>query len=464
MSQLSRSGQFLNTIQSNWQTSNSSSFESESDITDFRAKVDRKLLEKMLDGSDGSVESAQDFFSKASSQSGAIISFPQIWKLQAMNRKDPEIRIIGSLSQVRSARKLIMDVMDPHRNRVVMKIDVSFADHSFIIGKGGKRIKSIMDATQTQIHLPDENLIKSEVKSNIVTITCDSLQKADEARQMIRQSLPLTLAFEVLVFAEKFFLLDHKHPMIEYYQRRYNVVIAFNYNSPQTTEWIDVVVEVRGSRLHFDQLYEAISALNSLLDSFGFGMDSKVITINLEIAPRHHSFVKGVNNCNIRTICNRTAAIVSFPDFEGTDFSSLAPNDSTVTIKGVGIQSAYITWLQLIEFLPVVILFDVKADQIKSELITSLMASQMLSFKICPKVNSDKRTLILKTQERHVNILFEARQQILDIKEEPQIVSMTRSQVLSNWNRRFGQLTAIQSVLSEAMASEPEIMRSSDTQ
>lgn len=38
-----------------------------------------------------------------------------------------------------------------------MKMDISYNDHSSIIGTGGNNIKKIMDETKTHIHFPDSN-------------------------------------------------------------------------------------------------------------------------------------------------------------------------------------------------------------------------------------------------------------------------------------------------------------------
>lgn len=38
-----------------------------------------------------------------------------------------------------------------------MKMDISYNDHSSIIGTGGNNIKKIMDQTSTHIHFPDSN-------------------------------------------------------------------------------------------------------------------------------------------------------------------------------------------------------------------------------------------------------------------------------------------------------------------
>lgn len=68
-----------------------------------------------------------------------------------------------------------------------MKMDISYTDHSFIIGKLGENIKKIMLDTQTHIHFPDSNRNNSAEKSNQVSL-CGSLEGVEKARALVRVS------------------------------------------------------------------------------------------------------------------------------------------------------------------------------------------------------------------------------------------------------------------------------------
>lgn len=68
-----------------------------------------------------------------------------------------------------------------------MKMDISFTDHSYIIGRGGKTIKDIMEATMTHIHFPDSNRSSLTEKSNQVSL-CGSLEGVEKARALVRVS------------------------------------------------------------------------------------------------------------------------------------------------------------------------------------------------------------------------------------------------------------------------------------
>lgn len=69
--------------------------------------------------------------------------------------------------------------------RVTMKIDISYTDHSYIIGRGGSNIKRIMETTLTHIHFPDSNRSNQVEKSNQVSL-CGSLTGVEKARSLVR--------------------------------------------------------------------------------------------------------------------------------------------------------------------------------------------------------------------------------------------------------------------------------------
>lgn len=70
-------------------------------------------------------------------------------------------------------------------NRVTMKLDVSYTDHSHIIGKGGMTIKKVMEETGCHIHFPDSNRSNMNEKSNQVSIAGE-LDGVEKARARVR--------------------------------------------------------------------------------------------------------------------------------------------------------------------------------------------------------------------------------------------------------------------------------------
>ena len=69
------------------------------------------------------------------------------------------------------AKMMITEVLDTTTNsRVTMKMDVSYTDHSHIIGKGGNTIRRVMAETNCHIHFPDSNRSNPNEKSNQVNV------------------------------------------------------------------------------------------------------------------------------------------------------------------------------------------------------------------------------------------------------------------------------------------------------
>lgn len=87
-----------------------------------------------------------------------------------------------------------------------MKMDVSYTDHSHIIGKGGLSIKRVMEETRCHVHFPDSNRSNPNEKSNQVSISGD-IEGVELARSRVRVSAA-DLCFEI-VWISWFMLLSH---------------------------------------------------------------------------------------------------------------------------------------------------------------------------------------------------------------------------------------------------------------
>lgn len=108
--------------------------------------------------------------------------------------------------------------------RVIMKMDVSYTDHSYIIGRGGNNIKRIMDDTHTHIHFPDSNRSNPTEKSNQVSL-CGSLEGVERARALVRLSTPLLISFEMPVMGPGKSQPDHETPYIKMIESKFNVQV-----------------------------------------------------------------------------------------------------------------------------------------------------------------------------------------------------------------------------------------------
>ena len=77
-----------------------------------------------------------------------------------------------------------------------MKLDVSYTDHSHIIGKGGLTIKKVMEDTNCHIHFPDSNRSNHQEKSNQVSIAGD-MEGVEKARARVRVSILFVFTFKI---------------------------------------------------------------------------------------------------------------------------------------------------------------------------------------------------------------------------------------------------------------------------
>ena len=95
------------------------------------------------------------------------------------------------------AKMMITEVLDTTTNtRVTMKMDVSYTDHSHIIGKGGNTIRRVMAETNCHIHFPDSNRSNPNEKSNQVSIAGE-IDGVETARARVRELTPLVICFDL---------------------------------------------------------------------------------------------------------------------------------------------------------------------------------------------------------------------------------------------------------------------------
>lgn len=122
------------------------------------------------------------------------------------------------------AKEHILAALDSKGARVIMKIDVSYTDHSYIIGRGGNNIKRIMEETSTHIHFPDSNRSNPSEKSNQVSL-CGTLEGVEKARALVRLSTPLLISFELIALPMTS-QPDRENPYVTMVEQKYNVQVC----------------------------------------------------------------------------------------------------------------------------------------------------------------------------------------------------------------------------------------------
>lgn len=141
---------------------------------------------------------------------------------------------------------------------MIMKMDISYTDHSYIIGRGGNNIKKIMEDTMTHIHFPDSNRLSPTEKSNQVSL-CGSMEGVEKARSLVRVrfnsvvrcgdeikinhdtsflllvslqlSTPLIISFELPIIIPGRPMPDNNTEYVKDVEAKFNILVIFSSRS-----------------------------------------------------------------------------------------------------------------------------------------------------------------------------------------------------------------------------------------
>ncbi|XP_052772195.1 protein bicaudal C homolog 1-like isoform X2 [Mya arenaria] len=374
-----------------------------------RFRVDRKKLEQMLQGNwERQDEAAEDFFQRIMDETNTQISWPSKLKIGAKSKKDPHIKVIGLPDDIRVAKDLIMSVLDTKSNRATLKMDVSYTDHSHVIGKGGNNIKRVMQETGCHVHFPDSNRGNHvQEKSNQVSIAGQP-QGVEAARAKIRELLPLVFMFEIPVTPIPIQLPDLGSSTLQQFQQQYSVNISYR----QRQRGYGTTVIVRGSVYNEKLVKEA--ALKMIEVTLGKLPTPLPVSMQLEIAPQHHLFIIGRGGMNIKQIMQVTGAVIHFPDP-----NTVAPQRKGLVYISGPIESVYQARQQLIGCLPLVLMFDVKEElEMDQGRIAQLMEHLDVFISVKPKPKQPSKSVIVKSIERNASNMYLARLLLLGIEKE----------------------------------------------
>nr|CAD7424018.1 unnamed protein product [Timema monikensis] len=309
-----------------------------SELYEERFRVDRRKLEKLLMGMHDEHLSAEIFFQKIMEDTFTHIMWPSRLKIGAKSKKDPHVRIAGRPDDVKAARERVTATLDIRTNRATMKMDVSYTDHSHIIGKGGLSIKRVMEDTKCHIHFPDSNRSNVTEKSNQVSITGE-LEGVERAREKIRALMPLTFSFDLPIVKANNCMPDASSPYLQEVQEKYNVQVMFR-TRPKLHS---TLVVIKGCEWELAQVKEAtVLLINHLCENLA---SQVLVQMTLEISPQHHPVVLGRNSINLKLIMQHTATQIMFPDAADPNIPLL--KKSNVNITG-SIHNVYLARQQLL--------------------------------------------------------------------------------------------------------------------
>lgn len=384
------------------------------DLHQDRFRVDRRKLEQMLQGDNDMPKAADTFFHSVMEETNTFVMWPSRLKIGAKSKKDPHIKVAGRADDVRTAKEKIMEILDTRQNNIVtMKMDVSYTDHSHIIGKGGLTIKRVMEETKCHIHFPDSNRSNHQEKSNQVSIAGE-IDGIEQARARVRNLTPLIFSFELPIMGSSQRTPDATSPYVVKIQEKYNVQVMLR-TRPKLHA---TLVLVKGCEWEVTQVKEAtVLLIHYMCENLASQIQ---VQMSMEISPHHHSIVLGKSSNNLKMIMHRTSTQIMFPDASDPNIPSL--KKSNVTIIG-GIHNVYLARQQLVGSLPLVLMFDVPKDYMSSidtETISQLMQSLDVFINVRHKPKQSTFSVIIKGIERNASNIYEARKQLLGL-EEPRV-------------------------------------------
>ncbi|XP_055548937.1 protein bicaudal C [Wyeomyia smithii] len=396
-----------------------------------RFKVDRQKLEDMIKVetySEG-MNSAEEFFTNIMKETTTYVSWPCRLKIGAKTKKDPHIRIVGKMADVLKAKDGVMARLDSRGSRVIMKMDVSYTDHSFIIGRGGNNIKRIMEETATHIHFPDSNRSNPTEKSNQVSL-CGSLEGVERARALVRISTPLLISFELPILAPGKTPPDNETPYVKEVEKEFNVQVIFSTRPKLHSS----LVLVKGSEKEELKVKEATRRLMDLMCE---SIASQIpVQMQLEISTQHHPIVLGRASSNLREIMSRTGTQIMFPDANDVNIKPI--KRSQVTITG-SINGVYLARQQLIGSLPIALIFDYPENTVDSEEIAKLMFAHDVFISVRQKSRQSTLCIVIKGIEKFISNIYEARYNLLKCTGPNVVVDIPRSYLGPNEQAKNSQ-------------------------
>ncbi|XP_063243227.1 protein bicaudal C isoform X2 [Bacillus rossius redtenbacheri] len=385
------------------------------ELYEDRFRVDRRRLERLLQGEheNGNGQTADAFFQKIMKDTLTHIAWPSRLKIGAKSKKDPYVRIAGRPDDVRLAKEKVIGTLDTRATRVTMKMDVSYTDHSHIIGKGGLTIKKVMEETKCHIHFPDSNRNNAMEKSNQVSISGE-VEGVEKARQRVRALMPLIFSFELPVVTAAAQLPDANSPDLKHIQETYNVQVMFR-TRPKLHS---TLVVVKGCEWEVDRVKDAtVLLVNYLCESLA---NQVSVQMSLEISPQHHCIVLGQHSINLKNIMARTGVQILFSDAGDPNIPAL--KKSYVNISGP-IHNVYIARQQLVGSLPLVLMFDLPEDfNVDSDYVIQLTQRLDVLINIRPKPKQNNSSVTIKGIERNATNIYEARRKLLRL-DEPRVVA-----------------------------------------
>uniref|UniRef100_A0A672F3B9 Bicaudal C homolog 2 n=1 Tax=Salarias fasciatus TaxID=181472 RepID=A0A672F3B9_SALFA len=389
-----------------------------------RFRIDRKKLETMLYGEASLMHLTLLLFVllQVMRETNTQVKWPSKLKIGAKSKKDPHVKVEGKKANVVEAKKKILEV-----NKVTLKMDVAYTEHSHVIGKGGGNIKKVMEVTSCHIHFPDSNRHNAAgEKSNQVSIA-GPVEGVEEARKRIRDLQPLSLTFDLPVSLVPQALPDAGSPLIQQVAQTLGVSVSFRAVTPQPpaqSSFYGSCCSVWGLQGNAAAVKKATCILMELL--LGPEVAAAIVTSQLDVTSQQHLFLLGQNGAHFLSVMHQTQTQIILPDL------SAPQSPPSLLIQGSP-DGVCLARQQLMDCLPVCLMFDMREDgEADSCKLAQMMQNLGVFISVKPKVKQTSKSVVVKGLERNISCLYEARRLLLGLDpcELTPIMELTSEPVL----------------------------------
>ncbi|XP_038592669.1 protein bicaudal C homolog 1-A-like [Micropterus salmoides] len=394
-----------------------------------RFRIDRKKLETMLYAPTlGDGETGEEFFERVMRETDTQVKWPSKLKIGAKSKKDPHVKVEGKRANVLKAKKKILEVLETRVNKVTLKMDVAYTEHSHVIGKGGGNIKKVMEVTSCHIHFPDSNRHSATgEKSNQVSIA-GPIEGVEEARRRIRDLQPLSLSFNLPVSLMPQGLPDAGSPLIQQVVQTLGVSVSFRAVPPHPQAqptFYESCCTVWGLQGNAAAVKKATCILIDLL--LGSEVTCGVVSSQLDVTSQQHLFLLGQNGAHFLSVMHQTQTQIILPDL------SAPQSPPSLLIQGSP-DGVCLARQQLMDCLPVCLMFDMREDgEADPCKLAQMMQNLGVFISVKPKVKQTSKSVVVKGLERNISCLYEARRLLLglDSSETAKVTEMTPDPMLT---------------------------------
>ncbi|KAM6924115.1 bicaudal C homolog 2 [Xenentodon cancila] len=379
------------------------------DWVEERFRIDRKKLETMLYApKQDEGETGDEFFERVMRETNTQVKWPSKLKIGAKSKKDPHVKVEGKRTNVAEAKKKILEVLETKVNKVTLKMDVAYTEHSHVIGKGGGNIKKVMEVTSCHIHFPDSNRHNATgEKSNQVSIA-GPIEGVEEARRRIRDLQPLSLTFELPVSLVPQALPDAGSPLIQQVVQALGISVSFRSLPPQPqASFYGSSCTVWGMQGNAAAVKKATCILVDLL--LGSEVSGGIVSSQLDVTSQQHLFLLGQNGAHFLSVMHQTQTQIILPDL------SAPQSPPSLLIQGSP-DGVCLARQQLMDCLPVCLMFDIREDgEAEPCKLAQMMQNLGVFISVKPKAKQTSKSVVVKGLERNISCLYEARHQLLGL-------------------------------------------------